>query len=581
MGFLNKLGKTMYGAVVNGAKSGVTSGILETLNNSFGIGSLGEVTQKQLFKTPNKLPNKFSSSMTKKQAISGHGALEHQKTAAGNRSYLYGKVYEVGYESANHKVVKTTNDDIHKFSVPDWGYADFINERAVFQKGLYSPFGDPGWFYFKIFFNFNTQYGLFGGIMNDESVWNSQNSAGKYLEMCNSSGRYTFSNLPDRIKTLHKFTNILSYINSNAPWFFKSVKNLNEAGKPYINDFSKEKSIEIECNCDAIDMRLSTILDMYRYVCYDNINNREIIPENLRKFDMSIIIFNTPIKYHNSAIATESGYHKHKTLNPENGDYSNVMSYKMFTFHNCEFSVDSIGSAVPGSISNEQPFKLGENSIKILYDRVYVHNSNEYFRYVFGDDGVYYDFNDPELNSYYEDKQSERYKAMQNLLENSYKFNGTGNSTNFKPLVDFSEGLMTHNLIRLSGTALGNIYGEQQLTGKPVKEYPDGAAIRIGDGAYYKAKLKHIHNRLNPITDIGANALLKLLGSNINANSQFGNLYGDIGINSEYYKNKLRNLKRGTLDRYYNSPEAEFLKRKQKWDNFTNDGKLDLEDLIL
>ena len=51
-------------------------------------------------------------------------------------------------------VVDTSDADRLNFQTPDWSYADFINERAIFQKSLQNPVGEQGWFYFKIFFNF-------------------------------------------------------------------------------------------------------------------------------------------------------------------------------------------------------------------------------------------------------------------------------------------------------------------------------------------------------------------------------------------------------------------------------------------
>ena len=90
-----------------------------------------------------------------------------------------------------------------------------------------------------------------------------------------NSGFYESLIPNERMRALIKFVKTLSYINCNAPWFFKSIKGLDKAGNPVVNEFSKEKNIEIECNVDAIDMRLSTLLDLYRFVCYDDFSNKE------------------------------------------------------------------------------------------------------------------------------------------------------------------------------------------------------------------------------------------------------------------------------------------------------------------
>jgi hypothetical protein len=62
-------------------------------------------------------------------------------------------------------------------------------------------------------------------------------------------------------------------------------------------DFKLEdrKSIVIKCLPDAYDNRIGTLLDLYRSICYSYTNKKEIVPANLRKFDMGIYIFNTPM----------------------------------------------------------------------------------------------------------------------------------------------------------------------------------------------------------------------------------------------------------------------------------------------
>ena len=53
-------------------------------------------------------------------------------------------------------------------------------------------------------------------------------------------------------------------------------------------------------------MKLNTLFDLYRFACYDDIYKKEIIPENLRKFDMEILIMNIPLKYFQTAFTYAS-----------------------------------------------------------------------------------------------------------------------------------------------------------------------------------------------------------------------------------------------------------------------------------
>ena len=211
----------------------------------------------------------------------------------------YGMLYNnVTIKSnVNEKKINSNDSwsDMFKLKLPDWTYADFINERAIWQKGLSSVFDEPGWFYFKIFFDFDTNHGLFGGLLNYKELTQATNSAAKYLY--SNIDNHKNIKAKDRITALYKFASILSYINDQAPWYFKEVKNLNDAVSPVVDNFSQERFIEIGVTQDAIDMRLSTLMSLYNYACFDNFYNKEIVPKNLRKFNMSIVVFQTPLRY--------------------------------------------------------------------------------------------------------------------------------------------------------------------------------------------------------------------------------------------------------------------------------------------
>jgi hypothetical protein len=306
MGLLSKLG----GAVKEGIRKGAVNGLLKATGNSAATGQVqfseysydanGNIKGVNPKYTAD-IANRYGSSNSntfgnsggiaaaftgKERTIHGssldyptkfHGAdgLDSRTSIESKNNYYNGNEF---------KIAKDTNSDIYHLKLPDWSYADFINERAVWQKGLSSIFDEPAWFYFKIFFDFDTNHGLFGGLLNDLFLNSATNSAAKYLY----SVRNLHKNIKakDRVNALYKMASILSYINLNAPWYFKSVKQLNKALIPRINEFSKENTIEIEVLPDAIDMRLSTLMSLYSYACYDNFLDKEVIPANLRKFNM-------------------------------------------------------------------------------------------------------------------------------------------------------------------------------------------------------------------------------------------------------------------------------------------------------
>ena len=400
----------------------------------------------------------------------------------------------------------------YNFNVPNWGINDFLNERSMFQKGISTLAGEPGHFYFKIFFNFDTSFGLLGSLLHvDDNAFSqfSTNTAIKYLMYSSIGQPHRSDDIPGRMLALFKFGNLLSYISNYSPWFFKSIKNLSSADVYPLTEIQNDKNtIEVELNPDAVDMRVTTLFDLYRYACYDRIKMKEIIPENLRKFDMDVMVFHVPLKYYNTAISSKSLKKKfdYKKLSY---NMPNMPSFKMYSFLGCEFDLESLGSLMP-DIKNDKAGMIGETSIKINYTQVHTHTMNDWYRIMFGTDGFYYNANKEntnpsevalveaaEKNSNYssyinsndqsvfydnksDDEQYQRLKAKQAILDHLLYYNST--SSQYKELVDASEALCS-DLYRAvaPNKALGNLY-ENIISGG------------VGPGSnYFKSKMKALH----------------------------------------------------------------------------------------
>lgn len=448
--------------------------------------------------------NKFEKFGTSDKLASIYGELQTAK----NKDISNGKPEQsltsrlTGEHAPGDSVVI---DMDYNFNVPNWGINDFLNERSMFQKGISTLAGEPGHFYFKIFFNFDTSFGLLGSLLHVDNNSFSQfstNTAIKYL-MYSSIGRpHRSDDIPGRMLALFKFGNLLSYISNYSPWFFKSIKNLSSADVyPLVEIQNDKNTIEIELNPDAVDMRVTTLFDLYRYACYDRIKMKEIIPENLRKFDMDVMVFHVPLKYYNTAISSKSLKKKfdYKKLSH---NMANMPSFKMYSFLGCEFDLESLGSLMP-DIKNDKAGMIGETSIKINYTQVHTHTMNDWYRIMFGTDGFYYNANrentnpsevslveTAEKNSSYidkstfydksDDEQYQRLQAKQAILDHLLYYNST--SSQYKELIDASEALCS-DLYRAvaPNKALGNLY-ENIISGG------------VGPGSnYFKSKMKALH----------------------------------------------------------------------------------------
>lgn len=221
-----------------------------------------------------------------------------------------------------------------------------------------------------------------------EELW-EHSSAWSYLVMNNEI---------TRANNLKQFIEMLSNISSNTPWYFQNIKGLETATdrqQVMSGDFQfkpERDKLSIECLQDAYDMRIGTMLDLYRSVVWSWETKREMVPANLRKFDMTIIAFQMPIKGLNAprgSMSLSNTIMRNETKIVETNDgfaiiYDNggveksqkLTSYKAWEFHGCEFDYNSSKSSYD-SISNATGTTF-QPTIDILYDDCYEVRFNEW-----------------------------------------------------------------------------------------------------------------------------------------------------------------------------------------------------------
>lgn len=342
----------------------------------------------------------------------------------------------------------------HIVDVPKWGYKDYLNERVSWLKGLDSAYGEPAFFYFKIFFKFDTQYGLLGGILNDgkSNSWAHMNTAAKFFML--NRNMYAQEKMMHRYKALVKFVRSLSWISCKAPWFFNSVKDCNLGMTMHLENLTQKKTIEIGCLEDAIDMRLNTLFDFYKYACYDNVNMKEILPENLRKFDMDIVVFQAPLRYYQTSVRdlkNRTAYYK----NMYDNDMNNRFSFKLFSFINCEFDYESLNTLMPSEFTNSTPFQ-SKPTFKINYDRVFTHTQNEYARVLLGDTGFLWD-------GQYDTNAKDQHIDIHQYANGHPNYHNSSSQI-YKAMVDATESTIGSAMMILDGQAtLGNLYGGESV----------------------------------------------------------------------------------------------------------------------
>jgi len=167
------------------------------------------------------------------------------------------------------------NPALKKFRKTNLYYTN--NEMLLYQ--------DPTYLGFKLFIE-PGENGLFSTCIDGE-----KNTAYAYLMNIGQTERAGY---------IKKFNELFRKINNLTPWFFQELNGLEKAwdrkieSDEFVPKVPNEAEIEILC-LESIDLRISTLIDLYRKACFDWEFRREIVPDNLRQFNISIYVYENRI----------------------------------------------------------------------------------------------------------------------------------------------------------------------------------------------------------------------------------------------------------------------------------------------
>lgn len=333
-----------------------------------------------------------------------------------------------------------------------FSYVSLIQDLNRFRATAFNAenmFDMPGQVYFRVLFHFNNDSDVmigapgtkgaaiasssnnaFSGLIGPSwlnfgnvNVSQIQSQAQASLDMLWAhSTAFNYFILNDdvqRAANTKKFVELLSSISANSPWYFQNIKGLDTAIERHVanGDFmfkDERDKITIECLDDSYDQRIGTLLDLYRSIVWSWETKRVVLPSNLRKFDMTIIAFQTPIegmhiarrkqftssnkilpeqvtgRYPMSDVAVR-GSKQAKTgletlaVTPKGltviydgnpGNQAPVASYKAWEFHGCEIDYNSSKSGW-SDLSNAEG-TVPKFNIDIFFDDMFEIRFNEF-----------------------------------------------------------------------------------------------------------------------------------------------------------------------------------------------------------
>lgn len=314
----------------------------------------------------------------------------------------------------NIDLTRLNNTSLQNLFASAINFRNSSYDKSAFSTDVYAMklLDQPSNYYFKLMFYFSNPYAedelssnLLGLEYNDK-VTTSQNGWG-----ANTALNYLYNNREyTRFRYLSEFIKLLSDINIHCPWYFQSITGLDTAlerpelgGKEFKLE-EERKKITIKCLPDALDNRIGKMLDLYRSAAFSQMLHKEVIPANLRKFDMGIFIFSPfireldieePIRTRKNKKGVSyrkiAGYGAPKKSMMFDGlidvdstdNISKYINSKFIELRNCEFDLNS--SKTPFGELNNIEGTQHEYEIGISFDTCYERRYDSTFNDVIGD----------------------------------------------------------------------------------------------------------------------------------------------------------------------------------------------------
>lgn len=197
----------------------------------------------------------------------------------------------------------------------------------------------------------------------------------------------------DRANKLKRFIKILKKLNTEMPWFWQSISGLettkqyNKMEDPYRG--GTDSKITITC-LESVELPITGLIDLYKQAAYDFSRWVEVIPHNLRIFNMYIYVSEVRVFKTNKAsqfvantidasglLGTKDDGQARSASSivnsSYNGDVRSVRPYFKIGLSHCSFDIESTNTVFQDL--NKNPDQPIAPSIIIMYESVYDHEN--------------------------------------------------------------------------------------------------------------------------------------------------------------------------------------------------------------
>lgn len=225
---------------------------------------------------------------------------------------------------------------------------------------------DPVSLNFKCMFDFTSTYGL----LADE---NYKNSALAYLKRIGEEDRYIL---------LKKWLELFKTLFRDYEFLILDISGLDRIQNINPWEFFNNQEDNIDMNIrETVDLYVQMLLTTYRQIWYDDIRKVEILPENLRYFDMSIFVYSAG--YYDMFMYDDMNFYEFNSENIDRFIFPTIQkldtklqvdfkkfekfNHTIYKLTNCQIDNANSGKGFTQSLSNEPNSDYVKNNISINY----------------------------------------------------------------------------------------------------------------------------------------------------------------------------------------------------------------------
>lgn len=238
-------------------------------------------------------------------------------------------------------------------------YSEYVTAET---RALMAKYADPLTLNFKILINYDKDYGLFADEKNTDSAL-------AYLKRIGDETRY---------EMLKNWIGIFKIFVRDFDFLMLQVEGLDiiQNWKPW-QVYTEEEKISLTVR-ETNDMLVQSLLTNYHHIYFDDVRGVEVIPANLRRFDMSILVFSSG--YYNMLLYDDSigGFEIEKRIFPTVRKLSNEhfnekmaesFNHQIYNIIDASINLEESGKPFAGSIMNEQNADFIKNNMTFNFRR--------------------------------------------------------------------------------------------------------------------------------------------------------------------------------------------------------------------